>query len=183
MNKSVKERTLVLIKPDGVERLLVGEIIQRFEKAGLRIVGLKIVRATKKQLDRHFPIHDLDWIKNMGRNSLGDLVASGKISEKNATDSVAMNLGKKILKYNYKYLSSGPLVALVLEGGSGAISVVRKMVGHTIPAKAEPGSIRGYYATCSANSDEPCKNLVHASKNEEEAKVEIANFFSEDELM
>ena len=156
------EKTLVILKSDAVERGLVGELITRFERVGLKIVALKLVRASIELADRHY----------------GDLVE--RYSEK-----LGVERAVAIKKGMVEFLTSGPVVPLVLEGVN-ACAVVRKMVGSTYPDQATPGTIRGDYAHISqayANGiGIAVKNLVHASGNPEEAKIEIALWFKTEEL-
>ncbi len=153
MNKHI-ERTLVLIKPDGVERALVGEIIHRFEKVGLKIVGLKMVHIDEEFAKKHY-------------------------------SDVCERKGEKVFSMLMELITMGPVVAMVLEG-IGSVEIVRKMVGPTEPSKALPGTIRGDYAhTHYAMSDETeqaVRNIVHASGTSEEAKVEVALWFNENEI-
>jgi nucleoside-diphosphate kinase len=132
----VTERTLVLIKPDGVQRLLVGRIVGRFEERGLKIVGLKLVRVDRPLAEDHYAVHR----------------------------------GKPFFEGLLAFITSGPLVAMVLEGPQ-AIAVVRSMVGATRPAEAAPGTIRGDLAL------ETAQNLIHASDGPETATAEVALWF------
>src|SRR5438093_8855743 len=136
------ERTLVLVKPDGVQRLLVGRILARFEERGLKLVGLKLVRIDRALAERHYAVHR----------------------------------GKPFFEGLLAFITSGPLVALVLEGPN-AIGLVRAMVGATRPHEAAPGSIRGDLAV------ETAQNLVHASDGPETAAAEIALWFKSEELL
>lgn len=136
------ERTLVLVKPDGVQRLLVGRILGRFEERGLKLVGLKLLRADRALAERHYAVH-------RDKPFFGSLV---------------------------DFITSGPLVAAVLEG-PGAIGLVRAMVGATRPSEATPGSIRGDLAI------ETGQNLVHASDGPDTAAAEIALWFRPEELV
>jgi nucleoside-diphosphate kinase len=138
----VTERTLVLVKPDGVQRLLTGRIIGRFEERGLKIVGLKLVKVDTGLAERHYAIHR----------------------------------EKPFFPTLVDFITSSPLVAMVLEGPS-AIAVVRAMVGATRPHEAAPGTIRGDYSL------ETAQNLVHASDGAETATSEIALWFAPDELV
>lgn len=187
IEKIKKERTLVLIKPDGVERGLVGSIISRFERAGLRIVGLGIVKPSKKLIDKHYP-KTKEWIENLGNNLLKtaeefqieiDLKKDYKVNN-------TYELGLKIRNWLIDFMSSGPIVKIVLEGVH-AVKIVRKLVGKTVPFLAEPGTIRGDYSIDSpilANLEErPIKNLIHASGSPEEAEYEIKLWFKKDELI
>ena len=136
------ERTLVLVKPDGVQRLLVGRIVGRFEERGLKIVGLKLVRVDRSLAERHYAVHK----------------------------------GKPFFEGLLAFITSSPLVAMVLEGPQ-AIAVVRSMVGATRPAEAAPGTIRGDLAL------ETAQNLIHASDGPETATTEVALWFAADELL
>ncbi len=136
------ERTLVLVKPNGVSRGLVGEIIARFERRGLVLKGLKLVHAPRELAEVHYEEH-------REKAFFGDLVA---------------------------FLTSGPIVAMVVEGGS-AVRVVRDMTGATDPVKAAPGTIRGDFAL------EIGENIVHASDGVESGVREIALYFSSGELL
>jgi nucleoside-diphosphate kinase len=181
-----KERTLVLIKPDGVERKLVGEIISRFEKANLKIIGLGIVKASKEQFDKHYP-KDKDWIENLGKNFIKTCQENNiDFDIKNLRVKNEYELGLKVREWLIDYMSSGPVVKIVLEGNN-AIEVVRKIVGYTLPQKAQPGTIRGDFSIDSpivANLEKRAlKNLIHASGNKKEAEKEIKLWFSKKELI
>lgn len=136
------ERTLVLVKPDGVQRLLAGRIISRFEERGLKIVGLKFLKVDRDLAERHYTVHK-------GKPFFDGLVA---------------------------FITSGPLVALALEGPD-AISLVRTMNGATKPGEAAPGTIRGDLAV------EMGQNLVHASDSPESAATELGIWFRAEELI
>lgn len=180
------ERTLVLIKPDAVKRAIVGSVTRRFERVGLKIVGLKIIHASKEQLERHFPTHDRAWIKGMGQKSVEVYRSNNMDPTEEFGTSDPMEIGMVILKWNFEYLLSGPLVAMVLEGVR-AIGTVRKIVGNTIPAQALPGTIRGDFSINSADYANfvqcACNNVVHASGNLEEAEKECAIWFDLEELV
>lgn len=186
LNKRFIEKTLVLIKPDAVARGISGSIIKRFENSGLKIVGLKIVNATKEQLDHHFPIEDKAWIIGMGEKSLGSYKLNNLNPIKELGTDDPFEIGKIILEWNYEYLLSGPLIAMVLEGVY-AVNTVRKMIGHTIPAIAQPGTIRGDYSINSADYSNSiqhsCKNVVHASGSVKEAEIECSVWFNKDEIV
>ncbi|HSL96960.1 MAG TPA: nucleoside-diphosphate kinase [Candidatus Deferrimicrobiaceae bacterium] len=136
------ERTLVLIKPDAVQRQLTGRILARFEERGLRIVGLKLVQVDRALAERHYEVHR----------------------------------GKPFFEGLLAFITSSPLVALVLEGPN-AITLVRSMVGATRPHEASPGTIRGDLAV------ETAQNLVHASDGPETAAAELALWFEPAELL
>lgn len=182
----VIQRTLVLIKPDGVARGLVGEILSRFEKAGLRIVGLGIVQPERNVLEKHYP-KNKSWVENLGRHTVQDLQELGIQDPLKFTKAKSVyDLGLKVRVWLIDFMLSGPIVKIALEGPK-AIEVVRKIVGFTIPAKAAPGTIRGDYA-CDvpflANLEKRAvKNLVHASGNPEEAEYELSLWFKKEEIL
>ncbi len=136
------ERTLVLVKPDGVQRLLAGRILARYEERGLRLVGLKLMSVPRELAERHYAVHN----------------------------------AKPFFRGLVDFITSGPLVAAVLDGPN-AIAVVRAMNGATRPHEAAPGTIRGDFAL------ETAQNLVHASDSPENAAAEIELWFSASELV
>lgn len=180
----MKEQTLVLVKPDGVQRGLVGEIIRRFERLGLKIAGLKMVYPEEDFAKKHYPVTD-EWYEKVGKNTIGDCEKFGINVEENMGTKDAVEIGKKVHSWNVNFLTSGPVVALVLEGVH-AIDAVRKLAGETVPTASMPGTIRGDFASSSAISanikGRAIYNLVHSSKNKEEAQQEIALWFSPEEL-
>jgi len=184
MRPDLQERTLVLVKPDGVKRGLVGRVLTRFEEAGLKIAGLKMVEVSREFAENHYP-NTAAWIRGMGEKTLETYREQGKnpIQELGTEDPV--EIGNMIKGWNVDYLTSGPIVALTLEGAH-AISVVRKMCGFTLPAFADPGTIRGDFSVTSpivANElKRAVRNLVHASSDPEEAEYEIGYWFSDDEI-
>jgi len=184
MDPEVVERTLVLVKPDGVKRGLVGRILSRFEEPGLKIVGLKLVRPSREHVESHYP-NTPEWIQGMGEKTLQTYREQGKDPIQEIGTDDPMKIGNMIKGWNVDYLASGPLVALVVEGAH-AISVVRKICGFTLPAFADPGTIRGDFSITSpivANElKRAVRNLVHASSDPEEASYEINHWFSEGEL-
>ncbi len=149
------ERTLVLLKPDAVQRAFIGEIITRFERAGLKIAGMKLV-----------------WVDE-------------NFAKKHYREELAQRRGEHIRNLMAGFITEGPVVAIALEGVE-AVEVVRKMVGATEPKAAAPGTIRGDYAhTCYSHADAKktiVKNLIHASSDKNDAKLEIELWFSPKEL-
>jgi len=148
------QQTLVLIKPDGVKRGLIGDIIKRFEQRGLKIVGMKMVQPTKSLAEKHY------------------------------TQIIAEKHGKKVRDYLLDYLTASPVIAIVIQGVN-AIQLVRKIVGSTYPGEADIGTIRGDFAHVSreyAKAKNQGHNLVHASENYEDAKKELALWFSINEI-
>jgi nucleoside-diphosphate kinase len=157
------DTTLVLLKPDAVERGLIGRVISRFEERGLKIVGLKMLIATVELATKHY----------------GDFV-------ERYTEKFGKEKATKIMEEMVGFLTSGPIVAMAVEG-IDACSVVRKIVGSTYPNEAPAGTIRGDFAHISQDyanrAGVTVKNLVHASGNPEEAKAELSLWFSPDELV
>jgi nucleoside-diphosphate kinase len=179
------EKTLVLIKPDAVRRSLVGEIISRFENAGLRLVATKMVRADEELAQKHYPTDRKPFIEGMGKKTLENHAEENKdVKEIFGTDD-AHEIGLQLQKWLVDFLVSGPVIALVLEG-QDAIKRVRDIAGHTVPVKADKGTIRGDHADDSAvkaNAERRAiSNLVHASGDKEEADFEINLWFNPEEL-
>lgn len=174
-----KEQTYVMIKPDGVKKGLIGEIIRRFEQRDLKVVALEMFQPTKEQIDSHYP-KDEAWIKRVGGKTLGTY-------EKYNIDPIQalgtkddLEIGKMVRTWLVDYMVSAPLVRMVIEGVH-AVDMVRKIVGPTMPYQAEMGTIRGDYSADSpavANTEKRAvMNLIHASETAEEAKHEIKHWF------
>lgn len=163
------QQTLIIIKPDGVERGLTEEIIKRYEAVGLKVVKRKDILASLEIVEKHYPM-DPDYLKSIGEKT----IAAGQ-----AVTS-ALDQGRKVVTWLRKFITSGPVVALLLEG-ENAVKLARKTTGFTDPATAEKGTIRGDLGTdniLKANREErPVYNLIHASGSEEEAKKEIELWF------
>ncbi|MBI2545541.1 MAG: nucleoside-diphosphate kinase [Candidatus Aenigmarchaeota archaeon] len=165
----MEEKTLVVIKPDGVERNLIGEIIRRYESDGLRIVALKMLTVSKNLISEHYPSED-EYLISIGKKSekAGDVVKDYR------------EQGLMIVTAMRNYMTSGPVAAMVIVG-ENAIKRVREITGYTDPTTAEKGTIRGDLGQDSilkANSEKrPVKNLIHASGNKEEAEKEIKLWF------
>ena len=177
--KRTWERTFVMIKPDGLERGLVGEITKRFEQRGLRISAIKMVTAGEDTIARHYT-DDKEWLESVGQKAKSSFAKKG--IEVKETD---LEIGMRIRSLLVDYIKSGPVVVMVIEGNH-AIEVVRKIVGSTEPRTAPAGTIRGDFSIDSYelgdNLKRPVKNLIHASGNKKEAENEIHVWFSEDEI-
>jgi nucleoside-diphosphate kinase len=174
------EKTLVLIKPDGVQRALVGEIISRFERVGLKIIGMKLIHSDGQRADAHYANDDA-WLRAVGDKQ----IASAKERGENTDHLDPMEIGKRIQGTLTSYITMSPIVAIVLEG-HGAVRLVRKLVGGTNPADSAPGTIRGDYTLDSYpladGSNRSLQNLIHASGAVEEAEREINIWFTPEEL-
>ena len=163
------QQTLVLIKPDAIEKNLTDEIIRRYLAVGLKVVKRKNMVAPMDIIEKHYPM-DPDYLKSIGEKT----IAAGQ-KVKSAKDQ-----GRKVVTWLRKFITSGPIVALLLEG-EDAVVLARKTTGFTDPATAEKGTIRGDLGTdniLDANREgRPVYNLIHASGSEAEAKKEIELWF------
>jgi len=184
MSHPKEEKTVLIIKPDGVKRGLVGEIISRIEKRGLKIIALQMIWAEKEQIDNHYP-KDEAWIRRLGEKTLKNYKDFGlnPIEELGTDDP--LEIGKKVRGWLIDYMTSGPLVKMVVKG-IHAIAMVRKIVGSSMPAEAEMGTIRGDFsvddATAANRDKRAIHNLVHASENEKEAEHELNFWFAPEEI-
>lgn len=178
--KPHQERSLIILKPDAVQRSLMGEIIGRFERVGLKFVAFKFVTPGEEQLFAHYNKDDA-WFEKKGANMITNLEDQGKKAEKSA-----LEYGKDIIRAVVKEMQQSPVLAIVVEG-STAINTVTKLVGTTEPATADIGTIRGDYTVDTyahaTFEDRSIRNLIHCSDVPEEAEREIALWFNEDELM
>lgn len=174
------ERTLVLLKPDAVQRSLVGEIIKRFERVGLKFLALKMIIPDKETAEKFYP-SSTEWLEAVGNKTLKGYEAKGV-----KLDRSAIEQGKFVKKILVDFITSGPIVAMVLQGNE-AVGVVRKLIGSTEPLTSDVGTIRGDFTIdsyTSADADKRCiRNLVHASESVDEAEREIKVWFTEDEIL
>lgn len=175
-----QERSLVLLKPDTVQRSLVGEVIKRFEQTGLKISAMKMIVPTEDQLLRHYNKDDA-WYLRKGQGIVDELKAQGTEITKEPIE-----YGKDIIRTIVHYMTAAPVVAMIMEGNK-AVTVVSKIVGSTEPATSDVGTIRGDYTVDSyAHStfeNRAVRNLVHQSESPEEAEREIAIWFTDSEIM
>lgn len=179
MSNPKEEITFVMVKPDGVRKGLVGEIIRRFEQRDLKIVALEMFQPTREEMDNHYP-KDESWIRRLGRKTLATYEKYGYDAEKELGTKDDMEIGKMVRNWLVDYMTSAPLVRMVVEG-IHAVDVVRKIAGPTVPAVAEMGTIRGDFSIDSpllANKEKrPVMNILHASETKEEAEHEIMHWF------
>lgn len=173
------ERTFVIIKPDGIQRSLIGEIISRFERTGLKLVGLKLTVLDSDRIWKHYSKDDA-WFLKKGTKIAEDRAAAGLSAEKEPIE-----YGKDIIRALEKFMTSGPVVMMAWEGNQ-AVSVVTKLVGGTEPSTSDVGTIRGDYTIDSyaiaAVDDRAVRNLIHCSDSPENGSAEIALWFTEEEL-
>jgi nucleoside-diphosphate kinase len=180
-----KERTVVLIKPDGVQRGLIGQVLARFERAGLKIIALKMVWADRSMAGKHYPDSRTEFLKGMGEKTLATYEKYGKDPNEELGTMDPLEIGRMVNSWNMDFITSGPVVAILLEG-LHAIDNVRMIAGNTLPTFAEPGTVRGDYSLDSpalANANKRAvRNLMHASGNPEEAKYEQELWFRESDI-
>ena len=174
------ERTLVILKPDAVQRSLIGEIIKRFENTGLKMRALKMMMANKELCWQHYN-KDEEWFLKKGEMLIKNREEKGLKIEK-----TAIEYGKGIIEALVNFMTAGPVVAMVFSGNQ-AIGIVKKLVGGTEPLTSDVGTIRGDFTLDSyqlANFDSRAvRNLIHCSDEPEEAEREIALWFKEDEIL
>lgn len=179
-----EEKTVVLIKPDGVKRGLVGEIISRFEKRGLKIIALEMIWGTKEQMDDHYP-KDEKWIARLGDKTKANYEKYGADIKKEFKTDDSLKVGQMIRSWLIDYMTSGPLVKIIVRGVH-AVDMVRKIVGNTVPAQSEVGTIRGDFSidspTLANRNKRSVRNVVHASETIDEAHHEIEFWFSPEEI-
>lgn len=179
-----EEKTLVLIKPDGVKRGLIGEIISRIEKRGLKIIALEMFEATKEQIDKHYP-KDENWLKRLGERTLRNYRQYGFSTKELLGTDEPLEIAKMVRGWLMDYLTSGPIVKMVVKG-IHAIDMVRKLAGSSMPSEAEMGTIRGDFsvddATAANRDKRAIHNIIHASETLEEAQNEIKLWFSPQEI-
>ena len=179
-----EEKTVVLVKPDGVKRGLIGEVIKRFESRGLKVIALKMIIASEEHAHSHYPNSE-EWLRGMGEKTLETYKQYGKDPMKEIGSDDALEIGKMVAGWNVEFLTSGPMVAMVVQG-IHAVDMVRKIVGKTIPAVAEMGTIRGDFSVDSptlANAGKRAiHNVVHASGDQSEAEHELKHWFENGEI-
>lgn len=179
------EQTVVLIKPDGVKRGLVGEIIHRFERMGLKLIAIKMVWAKEDLLKKHYKSDETVTLQRWGEKTLKTYRQYGKDAKKDLGTDDPIELGKLVNKWLFDYVTSGPMVAILLEG-KHAVENVISLAGTTMPVQAPAGTIRGDFSTDSAAYANVEKrgvmNLLHISASIEEANFEKTLWFSPEEV-
>jgi nucleoside-diphosphate kinase len=174
-----EEKTFVLVKPDGVRKGLLGEIIKRFEQRDLKVVALEMFQPSVKEMDAHYP-KDIAWLKRIGERTTATYTKYGHDIKRDFGTTDLEKIGRTVRKWLVDYMVSAPLVKMVVQGVH-SVDMVRKIVGPTMPYLAEMGTIRGDFSADSAISANIEKraiyNLIHASETPEEAKHEMAHWF------
>ena len=183
-HKIQKEQTLILAKPDALQRGIVGEIIKRFETRGFKVVGMKMVKPSANHIKKHY-LATKEQLEGMGNKSLENLRQLKLDPIKILGTDNTLEIGKMINDWNFEFLSSSPVVAMIFEGPH-AVEMARKIVGNTLPFKADMGTIRGDFSIDSSTlgnfNKRPIRNIVHASGSISEAKREIRHWFSKKEI-
>lgn len=178
--KGVKERSFVLIKHDGVQRSLIGEIIKRIERTGLKIVGMKMFVPDRDRAIVHYGKDDA-WCEEKGQRIVDNLKKEGKLPEKTAVE-----YGREIVEALLKYITLGPVVAMVIEGNQ-SVGIVKKLVGGTEPLTSDVGTIRGDLTVDSYDASNmngrAVRNLIHCTDKPEEAQKEIDIWFKTEEII
>jgi len=181
MSHPKNDRTLVIIKPDGVQRSVIGEAVGRYERIGLKLVGLKMLVPTPEQVEEHYLL-DPDWKKNVGTKAIEAYTKKGETPP--STDPI--EVGGRVVEKLKVYLTSGPVVAMVWQGAH-AVEVVRKLTGGTEPLSSDVGTIRGDFVVDSYSMSDTdgraVRNIIHASGSDKEAEDEIRHWFSDNELI
>jgi len=173
-----------MLKPDAVQKGLIGEVISRFERRDLKIVALEMFQPTIKQIDNHYP-KDSKWIARLGEKTLSTYQKYGIDPKKELGTSDPEKIGKMVRKWLVDYMTSAPLVRMVVQG-IHAVDMVRKITGQTLPYLAEMGTVRGDFSVDSpvlANIEKRAvANLVHASETQTEAAHEINFWFGKSSI-
>ena len=168
-----------MIKPDGVKKGLIGEVIKRFEQRDLKVVALEMFQPTRDEIDNHYP-KDAAWIKRLGEKTLGTYDKYGYDAMEDFGSKEAEKIGHQVRGWLIEYMLSAPLVKMVIEG-THSVDMVRKICGPTLPYMADMGTIRGDFSNDSpavANAEKRAvANIVHASETPEEAAHEIEHWF------
>ncbi len=180
MSHPKKEQTLVIIKPDGIQRSLIGEIIKRFERVGLKLCALKMTIPDEKHIEDHYTL-DPDWMRLTGEKAIKSYKEKGLAPP----SEDPLEVSAKVLAGLKKYLRAGPVIAMAWQGAH-AVKIVRKLAGGTEPMTSDVGTIRGDFVLDSYQMSDidgrAVRNLIHASGSPEEAAAEIKHWFSPDEI-
>lgn len=181
MKNFKQERTLVIIKPDGLQRTLVGEIVKRYERIGLKLVGLKLMVPSEEMIEKHYTL-DPEWVRVTGEKTIQGYRDKGM----KPPIEDPLEITKLLIERLKKYMTSGPVIAIVWQGAH-AVAIVRKITGKTEPLMSDVGTIRGDFVLDSyemSDNDERCiRNLIHSSGSVKEAEDEIKHWFKNEELI
>ena len=178
------QQTVILVKPDGMRKRIVGDVITRFERVGFKLVAMKLVWVDREHVGKHY-MDEKEYLTSVGQRTLDDYQKFGLDPNESLGMNDAYEVGKFVRNANMDALSSGPLVAMIWEGVD-AIQICRKMVGSTNTSVAIPGTIRGDYSAdlpiYASMQKRPIRTLVHTSGNIQEAEFEKKLWFHEKEI-
>ncbi len=178
------ERTFVLVKTDGVKRKLVGEVISRLERSGLKLVALKLIKPSIEMVAKNYPDTD-EWYRKVGERSTNTFKAMGMDPKQKFGTADPIQIGKQVKSWILRFMTSGKVIAMVWEGNR-AVDHVRRLMGETDPIKATAGTIRGDFSIDDVAlgnfTNRPIVNVIHGSGSVDEAKKEISIWFSEKEI-
>lgn len=182
MQENLKqEKTLVIIKPDGVQRSLIGDVLRRYEQTGLKLIGLKMMIPTEDLVEKHYLV-DPDWITKRGTKTIQAYKDKGLVPPETDPEKS----GRTVLNVLKKYFTSGPVVAMVWQG-MNAVKTVRKITGDSEPLSSDIGTIRGDYTIDSYQAADidgrAVRNIIHGSGSPEDAQKEIPLWFKNEELI
>lgn len=181
MTHPKKEKTFVIVKPDGIQRSLIGEIISRLEKVGLKLVALKMLVTNEDHVEKHYTL-DSQWRQLTGQKAIEAYRAKGLKSP----SEDPLKVSAEILKNLRKYITSGPVIVMIWEGAH-AVKITRKLVGGTEPLTSDVGTLRGDYVldsySLSDGDGRAVRNLIHASGSIEDAEKEIKHWFEPNEII
>ncbi len=174
------QRSLVLLKPDAIQRSLIGEVLKRIERTGLKLVAMKMLVATRAQVTDHYHKDDA-WFLRKGTKIVEDRKAHGLV-----VDKEPIEYGKQIIEQNVAFITSGPIIALVAQGNEAPV-VIKKITGGTEPSTSDVGTIRGDFTVDSYEhagvTGRAVRNILHCSENVEDAEREIKVWFTESEIL
>ena len=176
-----KEKTLVIIKPDGIQRSMIGEVIKRLERVGLKLVAIDMNVPTEDKVRTHYLV-DPEWRRKAGQKSMDAYLNKGL----DCPFKDPVEAGEKVLNNLVKYMTSGPVVSMIWQGAH-AVSIVRKIVGSTEPLSSDVGTIRGDFVLDSYQmsdlNNRSVRNLIHASGSVDDAKQEITHWFAPEKVI
>ena len=175
------ERTLVILKPDAVQRSLIGEIISRYERIGLKLVAMKMLVPTAEMIEKHYTL-DPEWRRITGEKTIKGYISKGMVPPSEDPLEITGILLEKLKRY----MTEGPVIAMIWQGAH-AIKIIRKLTGGTEPLTSDVGTIRGDFVLDSYEMSDTdgrsVRNLVHATGTKEEAEREIKHWFNDDEVI
>lgn len=179
-----KQRALLIIKPDGVQRGLSGTILKRFEQVGLTIIGFKFTTADAETVKAHYPETNV-WFCKVGDRTLTNYAKKGLDAKKVFGTNDACTIGKTVKQWLIEYFQESPVLIVAVEGYE-AIEIVRKISGNTLPVLAAPGTIRGDFShdtiDLANEQNRPLRNIIHASDTIEDGEKEVNLWFKQNEL-